>query len=117
MPDLPSARQLDAGLSFNMLPGGGVQVAGGGVQVPTGPPQPAPQLSVPIQDQTERPTQPQIPLHAEHPENDKAKLELRPNRDQVYHVRGRSTYNSLFLLLLLLFFNVLSLPLLSAISR
>ncbi|KAJ7314880.1 hypothetical protein OS493_039043 [Desmophyllum pertusum] len=77
--DLPSA-PLDAGLSFNMAPGG--------VQVPTAPSQPAAVLSVPIQDQTETPTQPQIPLHAEHPEKDKVKLELQPNRDQVYHLKG-----------------------------
>ena len=90
--DLPSA-PLDAGLSFNMAPGG--------VQVPTAPSQPAAVLSVPIQDQTETPTQPQIPLHAEHPEKDKVKLELQPNRDQVYHLKGMSTCNALLLLLLL----------------
>lgn len=86
MSDLPSA-PLDAGLSFNMVPGG--------VQVPTPPSQPAAVLSVPIQDQMERPTQPQIPLHDKHSEDDKEKLELQPNRDQVYHLRGKSTYNAL----------------------
>lgn len=86
MSDLPSA-PLDAGLSFNMVPSG--------VQVPTPPSQPAAVLSVPIQDQMERPTQPEIPLHDKHSEDDKEKLELQPNRDQVYHLRGKSTYNAL----------------------
>lgn len=82
MSDVPSA-PLDAGLSFNMVPGGG--------PVPTAPSQPAAVLSVPIQDQVEQPTQPQIPLHDKHPENDKEKLKLQPDRDQVYHLRGSST--------------------------
>lgn len=86
MSDLPSA-PLDAGLSFNMVPGV--------VQVPTAPSQPTAVLSVPIQDQMERPTQPQIPLHDKHSEDDKEKLELQPNRDQVYHLRGKCTYNAL----------------------
>ena len=82
--DWPSA-PLDAGLSFNMAPGG--------VQVPTPPSQPATVLSMPIQDQMERPTQPEIPLHHKHSEDDKENQELQPNRDQVYHITGKRTYN------------------------
>lgn len=93
MSDARSA-PLDAGLSFNMVPSGG--------PVPTVPSQPAAVLPVPIQDQEEQPTQPQIPLHDKHPENDKAKLELQPNRDQVYHLRGSSKLNSQLLFLPLL---------------
>ena len=89
MSDVPNA-PLDAGLSFNMVPGG--------VQTPTPPSEPAAVLPVPLQDETPQPTQPQIPLHDKHPENDKARLALQPNRDQVYHLRGKS---ALFLLLLL----------------
>lgn len=84
MSDLPSA-PLDTGLPFNMVPGG--------VQVATPPSQSA-VLSVPIQDQMERPTQPQIPLHHKHSEDDKENQELQPNRDQVYHIRGKRTYNA-----------------------
>ena len=85
MSDLPSA-PLDAGLSFNMVPGGD--------QLPTLPSQPVAVLSVPIQDQTERPTQPQIPLHHNESEDDNEIQELQPNRDQVYHIRGKRTYNA-----------------------
>ena len=86
MSDLPST-PLDAGLSFNMVPNG--------VQVPTPPSEPAAVLSVPIQDQMERPTQPQIPLHHEYSEDDEENQQLQPNRDQVYHLRGKREYNAL----------------------
>lgn len=83
--DWPSA-PLDAGLSFNMVPGG--------VQVPTPPSTPTAVPSMSIHDQMERPTQPQIPLHHKHSEDDRANQELQPNRDQVYHIRGKRTYNA-----------------------
>ena len=86
MSDLPSA-PLDAGLSLNMVPNG--------VQVPTPPSEPAAVLSVPIQDQMERPTQPKIPLHHEYSEDDEENQQLQPNRDQVYHLRGKREYNAL----------------------
>lgn len=94
MPEISNAPQLDAGLSFNMVPGG--------IQEPTAPPQPASVLSVPFQDQPAKPTQPQISLHAKHSEKDKEKLELQPNRDQVYHIRGRSKNTWMLLLLSML---------------
>lgn len=92
MPEISNAPQLDAGLSFNMVPGG--------IQEPTAPPHPASVLSVPFQDQLAKPTQPQIPLHAKHSKKDKEKLELQPNRDQVYHIRGRSKNTWMLLLFL-----------------
>ena len=95
MPEISNAPQLDAGLSFNMVPGG--------IQEPTAPPQPASVLSVPFQDQLAKPTQPQIPLHAKHSKKDKEKLELQPNRDQVYHIKGRSKNTWMLLLLLCMF--------------
>ena len=85
MSDTPSA-PLDAGLSFNMVPGN--------AELPTAPPQTASVLSAPYQDNapTPTPTKAKILLHNDHPEEPTKSSGSQPNRDQLYHIKGNRKY-------------------------
>ena len=85
MSDTPSV-PLDAGLSFNMVPGN--------AQLPTAPPQTASVLSAPYQDNvpTPTPTKAKILLHNGHPEEPTKSSSSQPNRDQLYHIKGNRKY-------------------------
>ena len=85
MSDTPSA-PLDAGLSFNMVRGN--------AELPTAPPQTASVLSAPYQDNapTPTPTKAKILLHNDHPEEPTKSSGSRPNRDQLYHIKGNRKY-------------------------
>ena len=85
MSDTPSA-PLDAGLSFNMVPGN--------AQLPTAPPQAASVVSAPYQDNapTPTPTKAKILLHNDHPEEPTKSSGSQPNRDQLYHIKGNRKY-------------------------
>ena len=85
MSDTPSA-PLDAGLSFNMVPGN--------AQLPTAPPQAASVVSAPYQDNapTPTPTKAKILLHNDYPEEPTKSSGSQPNRDQLYHIKGNRKF-------------------------